>query len=212
MELKQGYALVVAEHRISYLMECRPVLPYGGRADAGSLATMCSPWTAPSALPWAFAALLSSPAFLEACLRLLPRGLAREGERKPRPAKLSARLEAASLEVDGLAVSRGGNLLFSCVCFAMEPGQIMALTGKTAWARRAWRRSRLARPTRRGLRARGRAEAVPAGAASPRVVQPQRREHGVLLFRVDEEVLLFSDQDDAARRYADHVLEAGPAG
>ena len=24
--------------------------------------------------------------------------------------------------------------------------------------------------------------------------------------RVDEEVLLFSDQDDAARRYADHVL------
>ena len=41
-----------------------------------------------------------------------------------------ARLEAASLEVDGLAVSRGGNLLFSGVCFAVEPGQIMALTGK----------------------------------------------------------------------------------
>ena len=64
MELKrQGYALVVAEHRISYLMECADRFCYMEAGGCGrfSLATMCSPWTAPSALPWAFAALLSSP-------------------------------------------------------------------------------------------------------------------------------------------------------
>ena len=60
----------------------------------------------------------------------LAAGLAREGERAASGEAFGARLEAASLEVDGLAVSRGGNLLFSCVCFAVEPGQIMALTGK----------------------------------------------------------------------------------
>ena len=60
----------------------------------------------------------------------LAAGLAREGERSAFGEAFGARLEAASLEVDGLAVSRGGNLLFSDVRFAVEPGQIMALTGK----------------------------------------------------------------------------------
>ncbi len=93
MELKrQGYALVVAEHRISYLMECADRFCYmeAGRMRAvlsrrcvrhGRLRARCHGRSQPCFRP---------PAFLEACASC--RG-ARAGRASgPRPAKLSARV------------------------------------------------------------------------------------------------------------------------
>ena len=117
------------------------------------------------------------------------------------------RLEAASLEVDGLAVSRGGNLLFSDVRFAVEPGQIMALTGKNGVGKTSLAQVAvgLGRPdegcVRVGGRKLSRRELRRRVWYSPNDVSME-----FFSSRVDEEVLLFSDQDDAARHYADHVL------
>ena len=132
MELKrQGYALVVAEHRISYLMECADRFCY---MEAGRMRAVLSRDDVFAMDGSERVAMgVRSPAFVpRPSLKPAPlaAGLAREGERAASGEAFGARLEAASLEVDGLAVSRGGNLLFSCVCFAVEPGQIMALTGK----------------------------------------------------------------------------------
>ena len=134
MELKrQGYALVVAEHRISYLMECADRFCY---MEAGRMRAVLSRDDVFAMDGSERVAMgVRSPAFVpRPSLKPAPlaAGLAREGERAASGEAFGARLEAASLEVDGLAVSRGGNLLFSCVCFAVEPGQILMMGAGSA--------------------------------------------------------------------------------
>ena len=209
MELKrQGYALVVAEHRISYLMECADRFCY---MEAGRMRAVLSRDDVFAMDGSERVAMgVRSPAFVpRPSLKPAPlaAGLAREGERAASGEAFGARLEAASLEVDGLAVSRGGNLLFSCVCFAVEPGQIMALTGKNGVGKTSLAQVAvgLGRPdegcVRVGGRKLSRRELRRRVWYSPNDVSME-----FFSSRVDEEVLLFSDQDDAARRYADHVL------
>ena len=209
MELKrQGYALVVAEHRISYLMECADRFCY---MEAGRMRAVLSRDDVFAMEGSERVAMgVRSPAFVpRPSLKPAPlaAGPAREGERAVSGEAFGARLEAASLEVDGLAVSRGGNLLFSDVCFAVEPGQIMALTGKNGVGKTSLAQVAvgLGRPdegcVRVGGRKLSRRELRRRVWYSPNDVSME-----FFSSRVDEEVLLFSDQDDAARRYADHVL------
>lgn len=185
MELKrQGYALVVAEHRISYLMECADRFCY---MEAGRMRAVLSRddvfamdgservamgVRSPAFVP---------PAFLEACASC--RG-ARAGRRAGRVRRSFRRASGSRVPGGGRPgrFSRWKSAVLLCL-LRRGTGADHGADGKKRrgqdepGAGRGW-----LGPTRRGLRARGRAEAVPAGAASPRVVQPQRREHGVLLF------------------------------
>ena len=209
MELKrQGYALVVAEHRISYLMECADRFCYMKAGRMRAVLSRDDVFAMDGSERVAMG--VRSPAFVpRPSLKPAPlaAGLAREGERSAFGEAFGARLEAASLEVDGLAVSRGGNLLFSDVRFAVEPGQIMALTGKNGVGKTSLAQVAvgLGRPdegcVRVGGRKLSRRELRRRVWYSPNDVSME-----FFSSRVDEEVLLFSDQDDAARRYADHVL------
>lgn len=209
MELKrQGYALVVAEHRISYLMECADRFCYMKAGRMRAVLSRDDVFAMDGSERVAMG--VRSPAFVpRPSLKPAPlaAGPAREGERAVSGEAFGARLEAASLEVDGLAVSRGGNLLFSDVCFAVEPGQIMALTGKNGVGKTSLAQVAvgLGRPdegcVRVGGRKLSRRELRRRVWYSPNDVSME-----FFSSRVDEEVLLFSDQDDAARRYADHVL------
>ena len=209
MELKrQGYALVVAEHRISYLMECADRFCYMKAGRMRAVLSRDDVFAMDGSERVAMG--VRSPAFVpRPSLKPAPlaAGLAREGERSAFGEAFGARLEAASLEVDGLAVSRGGNLLFSDVRFAVEPGQIMALTGKNGVGKTSLAQVAvgLGRPdegcVRVGGRKLSRRELRRRVWYSPNDVSME-----FFSSRVDEEVLLFSDQDDAARHYADHVL------
>ena len=210
MELKrQGYALVVAEHRISYLMECADRFCY---MEAGRMRAVLSRDDVFAMEGSERVAMgVRSPSFVvRPSLKPAPLAarLAREGERAASGEAFGARLEAASLEVDGLSVSRGRNLLFSDVGFAVEPGQIMALTGKNGVGKTSLAQVAvgLGRPdegcVRVGGRKLSRRELRRRVWYSPNDVSME-----FFSSRVDEEVLLFSDRDDAARRYADHVLD-----